>query len=320
MSNTPHDALFRATFSVASRARGLLRRILPKRLVHAILWTTLESVQGVFVDRRLDPHATDLLFRAELAGCPGRRVYLLIEHQSGVDPDMPLRVIDYQLQIWTQLRKDCRPGELPTVVSVVVSHAVGGWTGPRSLDDVLSDPPESLGVVGHVPRFTMLLLDLADAADHELRSIEVDAFGVATLWALRESRNGTALIDQFADYADILRAMAAGPHGRDDCHTWLRYILDVADDAMAEQLVAAVHQYTPELEEIAMTAAEKLRQEGREQGRRNQIAMLVVLLTQRFGPIPAAQRERLDTATPEQLNEYAGRILTVRSLDELFAE
>jgi hypothetical protein len=168
-----------------------------------------------------------------------------------------------------------------------------------------------LGVVEHVPRFTMLLLDLAHTDDRELRSIEVDAFGVATLWALRESRNGTPLIDQFADYADILRAMAVGPHGRDDCHTWLRYILDVADDAVAEQLIAA---------EIAMTAAENLREEGREQGRRNQIAMLAALLTQRFGPIPAAQRERLDNATPEQLTEYAGRILTVRSLDDLFAE
>lgn len=131
MTSTPHDALFRAAFSVPARAGALLRHILPAGLVEAIRWDSLQSEQGVFVDRELDIHATDILFRAELAGYPHDEwVHFLFEHQSRVDRDMPLRLGDYHLCLCKQLRKDCAPGELPTVVPILVSHAVGGWTGP----------------------------------------------------------------------------------------------------------------------------------------------------------------------------------------------
>ena len=59
---TPHDALFRAAFAHPERAAGLLRHIFPRQLVDAICWDSFASAQGVFVDRKLDPHATDLLF------------------------------------------------------------------------------------------------------------------------------------------------------------------------------------------------------------------------------------------------------------------
>jgi hypothetical protein len=318
---TPHDALFRAAFAQPERAAGLLRHIFPSQLVDAIAWDTVASAQGVFVDRKLDPHATDLLFRAALHGYPDALIYSLIEHLSGGDSNIPLRLIDYSSCICWELRKECPAHELPTVLSVVVSHAIGGWKRPRCYDDMFTCRPDSLGIAEYVPRFTMLHLDLSVTSNADLRSIGSDPFAIATLWALRDARTTGALLAQFDEFADVLRAMIAAPNGRDDAHTWLRYILIVAPGITAETLTETVHQHAPELEEPTVTAADLLRQEGREQGRRRgHVEMLTTLLTQRFGPIPAPHRERLAEVDSDQLRVLAGKVMTASSLDELFAD
>ena len=65
---TPHDSLFRAAFADPCRAAALLRHTLPRPFVEQLCWNDLEAMHGLFVDRRLDLHATDLLFRAPLHG------------------------------------------------------------------------------------------------------------------------------------------------------------------------------------------------------------------------------------------------------------
>jgi hypothetical protein len=322
---TPHDALFRAAFAHPERAAGLLRHIFPRKLVDAICWDSFTSAQGVFVDRKLDPHATDLLFRAALRGYPDALIYALLEHLSGGDATIPLRLVDYSCCICWELRKECPAHELSTILPVLVSHAVGGWKRPRCFDDMFTCRPDELGIAEYVPRFTMLHLDLSIASNAELRSIGSDPFAIATLWALRDARTPGALLAQFDEFTDVLRAMVAEPNGRDDSHTWLRYILIVAPGITAETLIDTVHQHAPELEESTVTAADLLRKEGRAQGleqgrRRGQVETLASLLTQRFGPIPAPHRERLAEANTDQLRELVGHVLTASSLDELFAD
>ena len=195
------------------------------------------------------------------------------------------------------------------IVPVVVSHAVGGWTGPCCSDELYACRPDLLGVADFVPRFTMLHLDLSRTRDDVLRSIGADPFAVATLWALRESRNGDAMLRQFEAYADVLRAMLERPHGRDEACQFLSYTLAASNGFTAQRLVDAVQRVVPEMEQLSMTIAEQLREEGRQQGiargleqglekgleqgmswdRNRQAQMLATLLTQRFGPLPARQ-------------------------------
>ena len=55
------------------------------------------------------------------------------------------------------------------------------------------------------------------------------------------------------------------------------------------------------------------RTEGRAEGRR----LMLHLLQQRFGAIPAASAERVLAADPDTLDGWAGRMFSARSLDEL---
>jgi predicted transposase YdaD len=66
---------------------------------------------------------------------------------------------------------------------------------------------------------------------------------------------------------------------------------------------------------------EKGREEGRAEGRtQGSRALLVRLLTARFGPLPGAVTERLACATTEQLERWAERVLDADSLDDVFTE
>ena len=55
--------------------------------------------------------------------------------------------------------------------------------------------------------------------------------------------------------------------------------------------------------------------EGRKEG---QAEMLHSLLTRKFGPLPEAVQQRLDNATPDNLEKWALALLGANSLDEVF--
>ncbi len=112
MSRNPHDALFKHTFSQVEHVAGEVRSVLAPALVAMLDFATLDACPGTFVDEALaDAHA-DLLFSIELAGHPAL-LYLLLEHQSTVDPLMPFRMTRYMVKIWegsrtTPARSACR--------------------------------------------------------------------------------------------------------------------------------------------------------------------------------------------------------------------
>jgi predicted transposase/invertase (TIGR01784 family) len=93
-----HDAFFKRIFSVPANAAGELRSILPSTLVAQLDLDKLELVEGTFVSRELRLRHTDLLFRVPLlkprSGHRYVYVYVLLEHQSQVDRDMPFRMLE----------------------------------------------------------------------------------------------------------------------------------------------------------------------------------------------------------------------------------
>src|ERR1041384_4146685 len=132
----PHDALFRSAFADVAAASALLRILLPASIRDAIDWDTVEGQPASFVDAALAARHGDLVFAARLRTAKSASVALLLEHQSSGHPAMPLRALNYQVQIWNRHRRKRPAAWLSPVVAVVVSHAPGGWTMPRSLEEL----------------------------------------------------------------------------------------------------------------------------------------------------------------------------------------
>ena len=66
---------------------------------------------------------------------------------------------------------------------------------------------------------------------------------------------------------------------------------------------------------------EEGKKEGLKEGRREgEVRLLVRMLELKFGPLSPRDRERIDATDSDRLLEWGERILTARSLDEVFGD
>lgn len=86
---------------------------------------------------------------------------------------------------------------------------------------------------------------------------------------------------------------------------------------------------TSNAEEVVVTAAEKLRQEGMAQGMAQGVAqgmaqgqrnMLLKLLHGRFGRVPRRIQKRVQGASLEEIESWTLAVLDAETLDEVFAK
>jgi predicted transposase YdaD len=341
---TPHDALFKVGFENPEHAAAVFRQILPTELVAAIDWETMRREAGSFVDPGLASRHTDLLFSAQLRDSADARgegnvvlLYLLLEHQSSNDEDMPLRILVYMTRIWESYRKNHR-GPLPLIIPVVVSHAPEGWTAPTSFHAMFEPRPDAIPhVAGLVPSFSFLLEDLHGVADDELRSWQLPPVAELVTWLLRDARHFDQLLQSAPDWIRLIERLARGPEQNlVALEQIFRYVLRVTGELRFAVFRAMIVSQVPEAEEVAMTAADELRaegeakgrakgrQEGREEGRAEgrvqaRAETLEKLMLLKFGALSPEHAAHIEAATEEQLDVYIERILTATTADALFA-
>jgi predicted transposase/invertase (TIGR01784 family) len=319
-----HDALFKAAFEHPAHAAGLFRHHLPAALANAIDWSTLALEPGSYVDETLGRSHSDLLFSARIGN---RKIvlYVLLEHQSCNDPEMPYRVLRYLMRIWER-HVDRHGHPLPLIVTLVISHAPGGWTAPVHLHDLFSPTPASLeDTARYVPGFEIIVEDLAHVTNEELEARALETFPELVLRALRDARDIEQLDRNIADLARLAGKLLVAPSGIAAVSQILRYIAQVCEGLHYDDFCAKLREHLPEAERPAMTVAEELMQKGRAEGREagraeGQITLLVKLLTRKFGDLPAEYRARLEAATSELLERYAERLLVAGTLAAVFAD
>ena len=153
---TPHDALFRALVSSPARAGALLMEYLPEP-VAALLdpETPPEAVEGSFVDADAARTQCDALFRVRLRTGHDARIYVLLEHKSGVDAATPLQILKYMVGIWQrEIESGTARDRLPPIVPLVFFHGRGRWTAARSVMEMIdarhSSPITIFGAVSFV--------------------------------------------------------------------------------------------------------------------------------------------------------------------------
>ncbi|MBK8101090.1 MAG: DUF4351 domain-containing protein [Planctomycetes bacterium] len=101
----------------------------------------------------------------------------------------------------------------------------------------------------------------------------------------------------------------------------------------AADLSIAVTRCLQTHEDPTMNTAKKLRQEGRQEGQTEGIrqglsqglsqgraALLERMLEARFGPLPAALRQRLSIATTAELDAIGLRLLDATALEQVLAD
>jgi len=292
----------------------------------------MKALRASFVDEELTDHHTDLLFSVEVCGRQ-TWVYILLEHQSTNDREMPRRMYGYIKEIWQRFR-DGDAGSLPPVIPIVLTHVPGGWTAPRSLHETMDPNPSTVpGMARFVPGFELIIEDLAVMTNEDIKAKALSAFPKLVLWALRDARTPVAALANLGTWLDAFAEALRTPSGIKAVAQLLAYLSLVLDDAPYYEICATIVKVAPSSKESIMTAAEKFIQQGRSEGRaegrsegraegrsEGRIEMLTKLVIARFGAISEAQQSRLDKATDDELNWFVERVLIAESIDALLGE
>lgn len=319
MTATPHDALFKATFSQPERAAEELRCVLPPALLARMDLSSLSLEPGSFIAEDLRARHTDLLFSVLLDGRPAR-IYILFEHQSSDEPWMPLRLLHYMLRIWddhlAEAPADTR--RLPVIIPVVLHHGDAGWRSPTRFEALVDPPPEA---APFTPHFGFLLDDLNNHSELALHERTASAFTKLTLLALRQTRGACDLTRLLNSWSTLIDELARTPNGPAALRLIFHYIFQVQGPAAFAAVDIDAIEINEGGKQIMESMAQYLHRTGRDEGRVTGRRELFITMTRhRFGALSPAQLERIESADDPTLERWSLRLLTAQSLADLFAD
>ncbi|HWB74069.1 MAG TPA: Rpn family recombination-promoting nuclease/putative transposase [Nannocystaceae bacterium] len=315
MTSRPHDALFRSAFEDPLHASAEARLVLPRALAGAIDWRTTRLESGSFIDEALADSQSDLLFSAAI----GRRrvlIYLLLEHQSTVDRNMPLRMLSYMVRIWQRYQKEKRRRSLPAIIPLVVVHAGSRRAGPTRMHElVIPRPDRVVGLPELVPSFRIIVDDISAATDAQLRARALAAFPKLVLWLLRESRRRGKLLRGLPQWADAFHAVATAPGGIVAMHRVLRYLDFVLGEQRFERARDILRNLSSATENAVVTYTERVQAESRVATQRE---ILLKQLALKFGALDEEIVDRVRSADPTSIEMWLERFVAATQLDAVF--
>ena len=215
----------------------------------------------------------------------------------------------------------------PLVVPVVIYHGDRRWTAARSVAELLDVEATLATELGElVPNLRYLLDDLTQLEPAALRARSLPAFATVSLWALRTASD-RGFAQTASELSDLFDGIRRAPDGRGALWTIFSYLSTIsgADEdlvaVVAGQLSAPVQEDIMDLvEHFAEQKKEEGRVEGRAEGRRGLlIKQLIKQLTLKFRAPLRELEARVATASLDEPERWAERILTASTLEEVFA-
>lgn len=323
---TPHDGAYKQLFSHPEMVEQLLRGFVQESWVQRLDYARLERVNASYVSEELLQRSNDIVWRVPLRRCDESAageepqwlyLYLLLEFQSRSDPWMALRLLTYLCLLYQDLVRNAQltpARKLPPVFPIVLYNGASAWNAERQLSELIDAPA---GLAAWKPGFRYQLLDETRVEPQQLEHLRDNL--VAQLVRLESWPGPEALTQTVAQLGQLLER-----------HPGLRRAFTVFIQRVVLRKLAPDQQVPDfnDLQEIETMLAEnavpwsvRFRQEGHREGRQEgEAAVLLRQLLRRFGPLGAATVERVQKASPAELEQWADNILDAGSLAEVFGD
>lgn len=323
------DKSARWLFQEIENLRGLLEIIAPE-LVGLLDFTRLAQLNSSFISDALRAQESDMVFsvpfRDTTENCDELFIYILLEHQSTVDPVMGFRLLFYMCQMWDAQRREWEAENLPKsewrlrpILPIVFYTGTQRWHTPLSLT-TLMDVPETLA--RFVPTFDTLFLGVKDMEADDLTKTD-HPLG----WLLTVLQNEDATVASMNEalreallHLDALNVENTSQHRRAILYLVL-LILHRRPAEEREGLLRLVNEHTQDMEvkSMAQSIIELSEQRGIERGmaqgmaqgiaqgaRETTVKNILTVLTTRFSEGEARTATQtleaiLDTERLEQL-------------------
>jgi predicted transposase/invertase (TIGR01784 family) len=311
--SSPHDAAFKAAFQKRAVAKAFFRQYFPKRIADRIDFRRLKLRNRSYVDEKLREKHSDIVYETRIRDRTAF-LYILFEHQSAPDFWIVFRLLCYMVNLWREYLEG-NPGAktLPPVLPAVLYHGERHWNAPRRLSEIVEADGD---LSPYLPDFAYDLYDLGDYADESLLLGDSMALGVV-LYLMKHIHDAD-FPDRFTQAAQYLGTIGDRKVQLEFLEWMLRYAYHAREDEK-EAIDRGLTAFDDEnARRIAMTIAERLRQEGMEKGLEKglekgvtigKINSIHKLLGKRFGAVPPSVQKRLENATMETLDRFLEDLL-----------
>ena len=256
----PHDKYFRSVFSNSQDAASLIRAYVPEPLARSLRWSTLTLLPGRFVSPDWRDSEADLLFSVEREACRTPvLLFVLLEHQSSPEPWMPLRTLNYCLQVWLRCRS--RHGGargLPLIVPLVLYQGREPWQYEREFAALFTDGEAAWR---WVPRFEYVLIDQTRQRPETVPgALPARLAQIAMMAAFRDARE--ELLESVTRMMGDLYRVA----GFEEVAQHVEYVLATQPDEYRPLFVRALRRNVPGRGGDVMNYVEQLIERGRREG------------------------------------------------------
>ena len=264
----PYDRFFRKAMSDLRVASEFFDAHLPLKVKELFDWSTLTLCQESFIDDSLKTSAADVLYSASLKAAAQEETsgyfYVLVEHQSTAQDDMPLRLLGYLVRILERhVRKHgIKVNDevlLPVVYPLVFYNGETPYYKSMRFLDLFGAQQDLMQEILTHP-FTLIdATQLTDAVLKERFWSGIVEFTLIQVRRRHEKAGLKRLLEQLAK-AEL----------QDGYHlvmSMIHFYMKVAGDEDPAEFIQLINQhFSKQVGAEAMTIAEQLEQRGLEKG------------------------------------------------------
>lgn len=260
--HTPHDKLFRSSLQFPKVAREFLELYLPAHIKQKLDFTTITYCQTSFINEELKLSQTDVLFKVNLDKEPAY-VYILAEHESGVDHLIAFWLIKYMVSIWDYHIKEHQNNKalpLPLIIPLIFYTGGADYTAERQFSKLFGNQSELMNDMLNHPFHLINVNELPEKA----MTAHIYA---GTMAFIMRKRFQNHLNQEIHKIIANLNQLESCDHRRFLLEL-IKYMFNIDNEhTNVNELIGILkHEMSPDVENEIMSLAEKLIEQGIEQG------------------------------------------------------
>ncbi len=322
----PHDRFFKELFSRPETVADFLTHYLPMEVASLLDVSAPELLKDSFVDKDLQTHFSDLLYRVRLKGGEDAFACLLFEHKSWPDEFTAFQVLRYKVRIWEQNRREGAT-RLPLILPVVLYHGRARWQASTSFQSLVESGNQPM-LQRYVPGFEYFLCDLSTLDEDEIKGAALLRVGLSLLKHIFSDDLPERLAEIFALFRQMREQSAL-----EFLQTALKYLSVATDRITKVELSQALTSVFSEKEGgLMQTLAEQWIQEGLQQGLQQGLHQglhqglqqgvaraALRMLRRKIGELDEWTQTRISSLPSEQLDQLSEDLLDFNTFDDLNA-
>jgi len=308
-----HDNFFRRVFSETANAETFLQAKLPNELYQQLDLTELALDPTSYISEAYKESLSDIVVKCRTkADDTPVDIYILFEHKSYQDKKVLRQLLRYMHLMWEKDGDEKKP--LRVIIPLVFYHGKDPWQIPTQFAQQF---PVAEVFKRFLLNFEYVLFD-TNQWDWEAESslpLKQNIFLLSAMLLMKAA---------FQQNIEIIRQVfrlwsQMGFVQEQERINFLMIYIAETQDIPAPELAKMLEESKINGDEAMPTLAQRLREEGKEQGMRlgNQ-RMLLKQIAARFGVVPEDIRQKIqEIDNDDDLDQIAIALFKIQSVDEL---